>query len=210
MGLRTRREGKRKIDRMGDRAACRLQSGGRHRRTGWRKAPRPKKRGERSAVPFFDRAGSPLDQISMLIWRGRWWAQAHPSCLYSVTRYSNLDAKAFCILCPSIAWSGRRLNRSRKAGQDGVKSPPLWVILAENGLPLQYVGYPCKHLPEEVCKVLYMSGFSILCFDPTCFDLAYFRLSLQSLWDTLAVWFGYPFSIIHNALKMSVFIFLCF
>ncbi len=67
MGLRTGREGKWKIDRMGDRAACRLHPGVAQRRNGWRKGPRPEKRGERSEVPFFDRAGSLPDRISMLI-----------------------------------------------------------------------------------------------------------------------------------------------
>lgn len=85
---------------------------------------------ERSEDPLPRRAGGMPRSESPNVERSEiggerwgWWAQAHPSCLYSVTRYSNLDAKAFCILCPSIAWSGRRLNRSRKAGQDGVKRP---------------------------------------------------------------------------------------
>ena len=84
MGLRTGRAGKRKIDLMEDRADCWLHPVVAQRRTGWRKGPRPGKRGERSEVPVSERAGSPSDQISMLICRGRWWAQAHPSCINSV------------------------------------------------------------------------------------------------------------------------------
>jgi hypothetical protein len=67
MGLRTGRAGKWKIDRMGDRAACRLHPGVAQRRTGGRKGPRPGKRGERSEVPVSERAGSPPDRIGMQI-----------------------------------------------------------------------------------------------------------------------------------------------
>lgn len=64
---RARREGKRQIDLTVDRAACRLQSGGRPQAHRMEKGPRPEKRGERSVVPFYDRAGSPPDRIGMQI-----------------------------------------------------------------------------------------------------------------------------------------------
>jgi hypothetical protein len=99
--------------------SCRLQapSGGRHRRTGGRKGPRPEKRGERSEVPLFDRAGSLPDRISMLIRPagdgGR--KPTHPAFIpWACTRLPKATSVLFCPPHPGASRSeNRRMSRPK-------------------------------------------------------------------------------------------------